>query len=208
MAELLSSPASAFAMLGTFAALGGCLYIRKIKLSIRMLVYVALMLALTIILQQLSIFHLPQGGNITLGSMVPLLLIAWRFGPGVGAMAGFLYGLINILQDPFILHPVQVLFDYPLPIMAMGLAGFFPKHIFLGTALAFATRFLCHFISGIVFFASYAPEGMSPILYSLTVNASLIVPEFIICCLLLKYLPLDKIIASMASEFHSTNGTN
>lgn len=200
MAELLSSPASALAMLGTFAALGVCLYIRKIKLSIRMLVYVALMLALTIILQQLSIFHLPQGGNITLGSMVPLLLIAWRFGPGVGAMAGFLYGLINILQDPFILHPVQVLFDYPLPFMAMGLAGFFPKHIFLGTALAFATRFLCHFISGIVFFASYAPEGISPVIYSLTVNGSLMGAECLICLLIVKCLPIQRLLSNMGQE--------
>ena len=60
---------------------------------------------------------MPQGGSITCGAMLPLLFIAYRYGPGIGCLTGFLYGLINILQDPFILHPLQVLFDYPLPYM-------------------------------------------------------------------------------------------
>lgn len=123
MAELLSSPSSLFAMTGLFALTGSCIYMRKIHLTTQMLVYVALMLAITVVLQQLRIFHFPQGGSLTLGAMLPIVLLSYRFGPSVGAMAGFLYGFINLLQDPFILHPIQVLFDYPLPFMAIGLAG-------------------------------------------------------------------------------------
>lgn len=161
------------------------------------LVNISLMIALAFLLSNLRLYHFPQGGAITTGAMVPLILISFRYGAKEGALAGFLFGMFQIIQDPFILHPVQVLFDYPLPFMAMGLAGFFPQRMFLATALAFAVRFACHFISGVVFFASYAPEGVSPIIYSLTVNATYIVPEMLICCAILKFLPVERLLAAM-----------
>ena len=200
MAELLSSPSSLYAVTGLFALTGGCLYMRKVQLTTKMLVNIALMLALTIILQQLSLFHFPQGGGVTLGAMVPIILISYRFGPSVGAMTGFLYGFINLLQDPFILHPVQVLFDYPLPFMAIGLAGIISRNIYLGVLFGFAGRFLCHFISGLVFFGSYAPEGTSPLIYSLTVNGALMGTECLICLLVIRLLPIRRLLDSMGQE--------
>ena len=148
-------------------------------------------------MQYLRLYHFPQGGAVTLGGMIPLLLISFRYGAGVGALTGFVFGFMNLIQDPFILHPVQVLFDYPLPFMAMGLAGIFPRKIFLSVLLAFAGRFICHFISGVVFFASYAPDGMSPVIYSLTANATYLVPELIITCLILKFLPVQRLLDAM-----------
>ena len=200
MEELFSHPASGFALLGLLLLIGAGLYLRRVKLTTRIIIHIAMMLALSIILQQLRLFHLPQGGAVTLGAMVPLLLLSWRYGPGIGALSGFLYGMINLLLDPFILHPVQVLFDYPLPLMAMGLAGLFPKRIYLAAALAFTGRFLCHFISGIVFFGSYAPEGMSPAIYSLTLNGSFMLAEFLICCIVLRFLPVQRLLAAMQGE--------
>ena len=200
MDVLFNHPASGFAILGLLLLIGAGLYLRRVKLTTHKIIYIALMLALTIILHQLRLFHLPQGGAVTLGAMLPLILLSWRYGPGIGALSGFLYGMINLLQDPFILHPVQVLFDYPLPFMAMGLAGIFPQKIYLSTALAFTGRFLCHFISGIVFFGSYAPEGMSPVIYSLTLNGSFLLIEFLICCIILKFLPVQRLLAAMQRE--------
>lgn len=142
MTELLASPTAGFAMLGTLVLILGGLYTRHIRLTTRTIIDIALMLALTIVLHQIRIFHMPQGGSVTLGAMVPLILLSYRYGPGIGALAGFLYGLVNIIQDPFIVHPVQVLFDYPLPYMAMGLAGLWSGHLYRGTALAFLARFL------------------------------------------------------------------
>ncbi|MBQ7705838.1 MAG: energy-coupled thiamine transporter ThiT, partial [Selenomonadaceae bacterium] len=69
--------------------------------------------------------------------------------------------------------------------------------IFLSTLLAFCGRFLCHFISGVIFFASYAPEGISPIIYSITANATYLVPELIITCLILKILPVQRLLDTM-----------
>ena len=170
---------------------------RRIHFTTSMLINVALMLALTIVLHQLRLFHMPQGGSVTLGAMVPLLFLTYRYGAGIGCLAGFLYGMINLMQDAFILHPVQVLFDYPLPYMALAVAATVPGRYYTGAALAFAARFLCHYISGIVFFGSYAPPEMSPYLYSLVFNATYLVPEAVICLLLLRVLPVPRLLAAM-----------
>ena len=164
----------------------------KLHLTTRQIVFAALMIAATLVLEQLRIFHMPQGGSVTLGGMVPLILLAYLEGPVVGAIGGCLYGFLNMMQDPYILHPVQVLFDYPLPYMCMGLAGLLPAHRIASTALAFVARFACHFISGVVFFASYAPEGMNPAVYSMVFNATYLVPDFIICFIILKLLPIQR----------------
>jgi thiamine transporter len=197
LSEILAQPQVLLALMGVLVMIFGLMRIRREKMDTSVLINSALLLALAVVLEQLRIFHMPQGGSVTAGAMVPLLLIACRFGMGTGVLAGFAYGMINMLQDPFILHPVQVLFDYPLPFMAMGLAGLSRKHLYLGTGLAFLTRFGCHFISGVVFFGSYAPEGVSPVWYSLVFNATYLVPEMLICCLLLKVLPVKKMAERM-----------
>ena len=191
------SPTTLIALIGIFILILFFIRARKIKLTTKILINISLMLAIAIVLQYFSIYHFPQGGAVTFGSMIPIIFISLRYGVSVGIFAGFVFGLINILQDPFILHPIQVLFDYPLPFMAIGLAGIFHEKIILSTILAFAGRFICHFISGIVFFASYAPEGISPIIYSLTANATYILPELIICCVILKILPIQRLLAAM-----------
>lgn len=79
----------------------------------------------------------------------------------------------------------------------MGLAGLLSTHRIASTALAFVARFACHFVSGVVFFASYAPEGMHPAVYSLVFNATYLVPDFIICCVILKLLPVKRLFSSL-----------
>ena len=194
---LLQNPTSLLALLGVLILIAAAIQARHVKLSTRILVNVSLMLALATVLHFLRLYHFPQGGSVTLGAMIPLLMISFRYGAGVGTLAGFAFGLITILQDPFIVHPVQVLFDYPLPYMSAGLAGLFPQREVFATILAFAGRFACHFVSGVIFFASYAPEGTSPIIYSLTANAMLLVPEALICCAILKFLPVERILPAM-----------
>ena len=196
-AELIAQPTSLFALLAVLIFILGYLQMRRIRFTTSMLINVALMLALTIVLHQLRLFHMPQGGSVTLGAMVPLLFLSYRYGAGIGCLAGFLYGMINLMQDAFILHPLQVIFDYPLPYMALALAAVVPGRFYAGAALAFSARFLCHYISGVVFFGSYAPPEMSPYLYSLVFNASYLVPEAIICLVILRILPVPRLLAAM-----------
>ena len=195
--EIFSHPISFFVLFAVLAFIFMLFRIRHIKFTTNMIVHIALMLALTFLLHQLSIYQMPQGGSITFGAMIPLLLISYRYGPVVGCLTGFLYGMINLFQNPFILHPVQVLFDYPLPFMVLGTAALWPHHRRLSTLLAFGLRFVCHFISGAVFFGSYAPEGTSPFLYSLIFNATYLLPEFAICFILLYLLPIKRLLAAM-----------
>ena len=197
MEALFASPSSAFALLGVLIFILAFMRIRNVHLDIHLLINTALMVGVAIILHQMRLFHMPQGGSVTLGGMVPLLLLAYRYGPGVGALGGFVFGCLNIMQDPYIVHPVQVLFDYPLPYMAMGLAGAFRHRLYLGTAIAFLARMACHVLSGVVFFASFAPEGQSPLVYSLVFNGTYLVPECIICLIILRFLPIQRLLSAM-----------
>lgn len=199
---ILGQPASIFTLVGLVFLLLAFIYIKKIRLNTRMIVHIGLMLALTVILHTFRLYHMPQGGSVTLGGMIPLLLIAFRYGPAVGYLSGFSYGLINLIQDPFILHPIQVLFDYPLPYMAIGLAGYFKDRILIGAIVGICGRFICHFISGSVFFASYAPVDMSPYWYSFVFNATYLIPEMIICLIILRTMPVNRILSQMKNSEH------
>lgn len=193
IATLSEHPSVGFALLGVLFLIFFFLHTRNIRFTPSMLTHISLAVALTGLLSMIRIYHFPQGGSVTLGAMLPLILLSFRYGPGIGALGGFLFSILLLARDPFLLHPVQVLFDYPLPMMAMGLAGCFPHRAIFSTVFAFFGRFLCHFISGIVFFASYAPEGTSPVLYSLLVNGSIVSANCLLCCLILKVLPLRRI---------------
>ncbi|EIW15554.1 MULTISPECIES: energy-coupled thiamine transporter ThiT [Pelosinus] len=206
IAMIVAQPASVFALAAMVALILAFAYIKKIKINTPMMVHISLMLALTVILHTFRLYHMPQGGSVTFGAMIPLLLIAFRYGPVVGYLAGFTYGLLNLLQDPYILHPVQVLFDYPLPYMALGLAGYFKDRMLLGAIVGSCGRFICHFISGVVFFASYAPPGTSPYWYSLVFNATYLLPELMICLLILRVLPVKRLLFQMRNSENYMSG--
>jgi len=142
----------------------------------------ALAIALAFVLGLIKIFQMPFGGSISL-EMIPLILLALRQGPVVGVVAGSAYGLLNLAVQPVVVHPVQVLFDYPLAFGALGLAGFFRPTVrgaVIGATVAVLARLVCHFVSGVVFFASYAPEGWNPYVYSGAYNAAYLVPSLVI----------------------------
>ena len=148
----------------------------------RVLTEASLAIALAFVLGFVTLFRMPLGGSISF-EMVPLILLAVRQGWKVGMLAGAAYGLLNLAVGPVILHPIQVLFDYPLPFAALGVAGFFSPTIrgaVAGTILAVVARFAFHFVSGVVFFAAYAPEGWNPYVYSVAYNAAYLVPSLIV----------------------------
>ena len=150
--------------------------------DVRVLTEAAIAIALAFVLGLIKVFQMPMGGSISL-EMIPLILLALRQGPLVGIVAGAAYGLLDLAIEPFAVHPVQVIFDYPLAFGALGLAGFFQPTVrgaILGTVVAVLGRFICHFISGVVFFASYAPEGWNVYLYSAAYNAAYLVPSLIV----------------------------
>ncbi len=155
------------------------------KNKTRFITFAGLALGLAYALSFFPLYRWPQGGSVTMASMLPVMLVGVCYGLRPGILTGLVYSLLQFLQDPWFLTPIQFALDYPLAFMCLGLAGLAKGKgkgmtmVFL--ALAGAGRFLCHLISGAVFFASYAPAGMNPWWYSLTVNGLVQGTELAIC---------------------------
>ena len=164
------------------------------KIQTKVLTEVIAAVALSGVLHLITLYQFPEGGRITAAAMVPVLFVAIRRGPKIGILAGLAFGLVVLVEEPFIYHPVQVLLDYPLAYAALGLAGFFRKLPVAGVVVGIAGRFICHFISGLVFFATYAPVGMSPAIYSAVYNASYLIPEIVVSAIVMFVLQQRKII--------------
>lgn len=193
--EIFINPLSLSTLIGLIILILALIRFKKIKLDTRIMARVGIALALATILHFIKILDLPNGsGSINLGSMVPILIIAFTYGPEIGMLTGFLFGVIYLIISPYILHPIQVLFDYPLPFMAVGLAGYFKNKKLLGTFIGMFIRFIFHFISGVLFFGEFAPEGWSPTIYSLVVNGSVVGGNLIVILVIISLLPINKIV--------------
>lgn len=158
------------------------------KMNTRQLTFCAMALALATVTSFIKFASLPFGGSITFFSMFFICFIGYLYGTKIGLMTGIAYGILQFIVGPYIYHPIQILLDYPLAFGALGLSGLFSKSkygLLKGYTLGVAGRYLCHVISGYVFFASYAPKGMNPMLYTLGYNATYIVPEFVVTVILL-----------------------
>ena len=160
----------------------------KVFPNIRTLVEASAMIGLSTVLYLIPLYRLPQGGTVSAGSMVPILFLSLKRGPTIGAVAGGIFGLLQYLIEPFFLHPIQFLLDYPLAIGALGIAGLFIRYPFVGIISALTVRFICHFLSGIIFFSSYGIEGVNPIAYSITYNIAYLLPELIISLVIIYFL--------------------
>lgn len=156
----------------------------------QMLALGAVCMALSSVLSLVKLFSMPQGGSVTAASMLPIVLFAYAYGAGPGLTLGAIHGLLQFILKPSFYSLPQMLLDYPIAFSLLGLAGLFSKSkndhlgLSLGTVLSCAGRLLASALSGAIFFAEYAPEGMSPMLYSLGYNASYMVPECVICAVL------------------------
>ena len=158
---------------------------RKPLFTTRMLAYGALCIALSLALSQVRLFRMPQGGSITPASMLPLIAFALAYGPLPSAVVSLAYGLLQLLLGGYIVHPVQAILDYPLGYMGIALCGFYakasPKWNYIAGALCVGLwQFACYVLSGVVFFAEYAPEGQPVLIYSMAYNSFVFV-EIAIC---------------------------
>ena len=149
----------------------------------RTISYAAVCIAMSFALSYLAPIHLPYGGSVTIASLLPLMIYSYMFGVRKGVFAGAIYGLLQVIQDPWILHPAQLLLDYPIAFAGIGLAGMFrgvekfrkmPQVSFLlGALVGSAIRYLAHLFAGVFAFGQFAADyGFdSDWLYSLTYNS-------------------------------------
>ena len=132
-------------------------------LRVRTLCEGAIMVALAQALSYLKFMQLPNGGSLT-PAIFPIVFFALRWGLGQGLLAGFAFGLLQLIFDGAYAWGWQsMLLDYLVAFTPLGLAGLFRGKawgIFPGTALGCAVRFLVHFISGITIYRIYEPKNI------------------------------------------------
>ena len=155
----------------------------------RSIVYGAVAMALAFVLSYARLFKLPNGGSITFASLLPLMIYCCMFGTRRGLIVCSLYGVLQALQDPYIIHPMQFLLDYPLAFGLVGVSGIFmEKGVFkekkilaflLGGVVAVLLRYICHVCSGAFAFATYT-DFKAALAYSLGYNATYVFADMAI----------------------------
>lgn len=172
----------------------------KSGISVRQLAFCAMAVAAGMVLSYIKVFKFPTGGSITLLSMLMVCLPGYWFGLGAGLMTGVAYGVLQILIDPYILYPTQVIVDYLLAFGALGLSGLFTnaKHgLMKGYVVGVLGRYVFVVISGWIFFGAYAWEGWNPFVYSLAYNAIYIFSEAAVTLVLLTLDPVKEAFSRM-----------
>lgn len=171
----------------------------KRAIDTRAVTFGAVCVALSFALSYVRIFKLPMGGSITFASMLPLMLFAYMFGSRKGVLVGAIYGVLQAVQDPWILHPAQFLLDYIIAFAAIGLTGCMRDlgalkgkmraQFAVGAVIACAVRFAAHYFAGVFAFGEYGagyavsfdmPSLANAYFYSFVYQCMYIIPELII----------------------------
>lgn len=169
---------------------------QQISFSVRSkkLTFCAMSIALATILSEIKLFHLPAGGSVTFFSMLFICLPGYWFGLTTGLWAGFAYGILQLITDPYVLFPAQLIVDYLLAFGAFGLSGLFTHSkngLIKGYLAGVCGRCFFAVLSGWLFFGEYAWEGWNTLLYSIVYNASYIFSEAAVTVFIL-FLPPVK----------------
>lgn len=155
----------------------------KTKLDSHCIALAGITIAMSFVLSYIKLWEMPQGGSITLVSLLPVMVFAYVYGPKKGILVGVIYGIMQAMQDPYIIHPAQFLLDYPVAFAMVGFAGVFkninaldklPQVKFvLGAIVAGTLRFISHVLSGVYAFGAFAlDKGYTNFwVYSLAYNS-------------------------------------
>ena len=165
------------------------------KTNTKILTECALMVALSAVLQLIPPIRMPQGGTLTWGAMVPIILIGLYHGLKYGLLTAFAGSLVQMLLGGISAPPTQsvfwfllvILLDYVIAYTVLGLAPLFARPfrnrtVGAGVAAVVATslRYLCHILSGILIWGVCAPPGTPVWIYSILYNGTYMIPEIIV----------------------------
>ncbi len=183
----------------------------------------AIMLAFASVLSIVKIVDMPYGGSVTAFSMLPLILIAYRYGTRWGLVSAFAYGLIQMLlgmdnlsyATGFVPVVMILLFDYLVAFAVLGLAGLFRRpglsqstSLALASAVTGTLRYLCHVLTGCTVWAGLSVPTAQAAIYSLSYNATYMLPEIVILVLgavyISRVLSFEGSAVTRATPRHST----
>ena len=176
---------------------------KKQKTGLLTLTECSIMIALSAVLSIVKLFEMPYGGSITLASMLPMVIIAQRHGAKVGVGAALVSSLIQMLLglnnfsyfSTWQSVVVLALLDYIVAFAVFGLSGILRSvtkrqnvSMVVGAALASVVRYICHVISGATVWAGLSIPTEAALVYSLSYNATYMVPETVILVLTAAYI--------------------
>ncbi|MBQ9983552.1 MAG: energy-coupled thiamine transporter ThiT [Lachnospiraceae bacterium] len=173
------------------------------KDTTKKLVYSALGIALALVTSYIKLWEMPMGGSVTLLSMLFICLIGYWYGLKYGLIAGIAFGLLQFVIDPYMISVPQVILDYPLAFGALGLSGLFCDKRFglqIGYVIGVIGRFVCSTLSGVIFFADYAPEGMNPWVYSIAYQGSYLGVELLLTLIVISIPPVAKALSLVKGQ--------
>ncbi|MBR0463236.1 MAG: energy-coupled thiamine transporter ThiT [Clostridia bacterium] len=171
----------------------------------RSIAFAAMCIAVSYILSLISFIRMPQGGSVKLAALIPLVLYALAFGPSKGLLVGAAYGLLKLINDPYIVHPVQMLVDYPMAYAAAALCCLANRikndrvKLPVAMVLGYFGKYIMAVLSGVIFFAEYAGE-QNAIIYSLGYNITYIWPEALAAVLISLIPGFNRILKAMRAS--------
>ena len=176
------------------------------KVDIKAMTVSALLIAIAMVLSNVKIFTMPQGGSITLLSLLPIAVVTYLYGTKRGIIAGVALGLVNLIFGPYVIHPAQLLLDYPIAFGALGIGGAFrngKNGLTKVYVVGVFARYLCAVASGIIFFGSYAPKGFNAVTWSVWYNITYIAVEAAITIVVINMPPVKNLFERImnADEF-------
>lgn len=178
-----------------------CFFSGARRFRTKQLVFSAMAMALAMVTSMIKLIDMPMGGSVTLFSMLFICLVGYWYGPGAGLMTAVAYGILQFVTNPYMISIPQVLTDYIFAFGALGLSGIFSrsKHGLLkGYLLGVFGRFIFTFLSGMIFFGSYAAGyNMTAFAYSFAYNGAYLGAEALLTVILISLPPvrngLDRI---------------
>ena len=168
------------------------------KMSAKQLVFCGVAIALAYITSYIKIFNMPWGGSITLCSMLFIVLVANWYGVGTGLFVGLAYGILQFIQEPYVLFFFQVCCDYIFAFAALGLAGVFAKSnhgLLKGYILAVVARGAFHALGGYLYWMDYMPDNFPKSLtavYPILYNYSYLLVEGVITVIVISIPAVAK----------------
>ena len=163
----------------------------KNRMSTKQLIFCAASMALAFVTSYIKIFEMPWGGSVTLCSMLFIVLAAYWYGVKTGVFVGLAYGILQFIQEPYVLSFFQVCCDYILAFAALGAAGIFAKRsggLVKGYIAAVLARGAFHALGGYLYWMDYMPDNFPQSLksiYPIAYNYSFLLAEAVMTVIII-----------------------
>lgn len=174
------------------------------RFNSRKLAFCAIALAIAFVTSYIKFLPMPYGGTLTLCSMLFIVLTGYWYGPFIGIIVGFVFGILQFIQEPYVLTIFQVCCDYFFAFAALGFAGFYRNYkngLTIGYIFGILARGAFHVLGGYLYWMEYMPENFPKnlaVIYPFVYNYSYILGEGILTLIIINIPAVKKALESVS----------